>query len=122
RFAAVDLVAPFAGHWHADRVVRTATTLHHVTPNVGFGGIDASPRGYRVVDVSGRDVRSRFVPLEPTASRSAYPEHPHRAPGAPRTGPQWEAGIGGRPGIGPPLVLDGVVAMTTTDDDGSRGG
>ena len=41
--------AIFSGHWHSSRVVPCGSTLSVNTPSLRFGGIDTSPRGFRLI-------------------------------------------------------------------------
>lgn len=114
RFAGVDLVASFAGHWHADRVHEDDRgARHHATPTLGFGGIDHSPRGYRVVEVDGRHVRTWFQPFECPRRR--------RAAGGRRSPLRlsWEAAVDGLTGPGAPLIDDHVVIVGVTTPPGN---
>jgi outer membrane protein assembly factor BamB len=103
RFARVRLIASFAGHWHANRVVTLGNTIHHVTSNLGFGGIDHSPRGYRVVEVEGSSVRSEFraldAPRMPSVGR------------VPSGTTRWQAELGGAAGVGAPARVGGLLIV-----------
>ena len=45
---AYPIIATLSGHWHSSRVYRDGGTIHYNTPSLCFGGIDESPRGYRL--------------------------------------------------------------------------
>ncbi|MFL6238190.1 MAG: PQQ-binding-like beta-propeller repeat protein [Actinomycetes bacterium] len=64
RFAGVRLVASLSGHWHGTRLWIDGETRHWTSANVGFGGIDFTPRGYRVVDVDTKGASSTWTPIE----------------------------------------------------------
>jgi len=58
-----DILAVFAGHWHADRVFVDEGVKTIVTPPLAFGGLDCSPAGFRAVNVSSAGVLSwEYVP------------------------------------------------------------
>ena len=57
------ILAVFAGHWHANRVFTDGGVESLITPPLSFGGIDCSPAGFRVVNVSSAGVLSwEYVP------------------------------------------------------------
>jgi outer membrane protein assembly factor BamB len=68
RFGGVRLVASISGHWHGTRVWHDGETRHWTSSTLTFGGIDATPRGYRIVEVDGRGARSRWETLEEPSS------------------------------------------------------
>jgi len=71
RFGDVRLVGSISGHWHGTRVWHDGEASHWTSSTTGFGGIDFTPRGYRVLEVDGRGARSRWVTMEaPTTSGS----------------------------------------------------
>ena len=58
-----NILAVFSGHWHADRVYSDDGLNTLITPPLAFGGIDCSPAGFRVVNISSSGVLSwEFVP------------------------------------------------------------
>ena len=71
RFSDVRLLASLSGHWHGVRVWHDADAHHWTSSTLGFGGIDFTPRGYRVVEVDAAGARSRWEPVEePSAAAS----------------------------------------------------
>jgi outer membrane protein assembly factor BamB len=64
RFSGVRLVASVSGHWHGTRVWHDGEAHHWTSSTVGFGGLDYTPRGYRVVDVDASGARSRWETIE----------------------------------------------------------
>ena len=42
------IIATLSGHWHSCRLFADGGTAHYNTPSLGFGGIDQSPRAYRL--------------------------------------------------------------------------
>ena len=64
RFGGVRLVGSISGHWHGTRVWHDGEAAHWTSSTTGFGGIDFTPRGYRVVAVDGAGARSHWVTME----------------------------------------------------------
>jgi outer membrane protein assembly factor BamB len=71
RFGGVRLVGSISGHWHGTRVWHDGEAAHWTSSTTGFGGIDFTPRGYRVVDVDEGGVRSRWETVEEPSAGSA---------------------------------------------------
>jgi outer membrane protein assembly factor BamB/predicted MPP superfamily phosphohydrolase len=68
RFGGVRLVGSISGHWHGTRVWHDGEAAHWTSSTTGFGGIDFTPRGYRVIAIDGSGARSHWVTMEaPTA-------------------------------------------------------
>ncbi len=42
------IIATLSGHWHSTRLYVDGQTAHYTSPSLGFGGIDQSPRAYRL--------------------------------------------------------------------------
>jgi outer membrane protein assembly factor BamB len=71
RFGGARLVASISGHWHGTRVWHDGEAHHWTSSTLTFGGIDATPRGYRIVEVDAHGARSRWETLEePSSSRA----------------------------------------------------
>lgn len=49
-----------SGHWHGNRVRESNGVLDLNSPPLRFGGIDRHPRSFRVVDVSGGEVKNEL--------------------------------------------------------------
>lgn len=64
RFSGVRLVASVSGHWHGTRVWHDGEAHHWTSSTIGFGGIDHTPRGYRVFEVDQHGARSRWETVE----------------------------------------------------------
>jgi outer membrane protein assembly factor BamB len=64
RFGAVRLVASISGHWHGSRVWHDGEAHHWTSSTLGFGGIDFTPRGYRVLEVDESGARSWWETVE----------------------------------------------------------
>ncbi|MCX7919902.1 MAG: PQQ-binding-like beta-propeller repeat protein [bacterium] len=46
-----EVTALFTGHWHSDKIWFENNQLYISTPPLRFGGIDASPAGYRIIKI-----------------------------------------------------------------------
>jgi outer membrane protein assembly factor BamB/predicted MPP superfamily phosphohydrolase len=93
RFGGVRLLASVSGHWHGTRVWHDGGTHHWTSSTLGFGGIDFTPRGFRVVDMDDRGARSRWETME-----------------APSPGPRV---------TGAAIVAGGAVVTASEQPDGS---
>jgi outer membrane protein assembly factor BamB len=71
RFAHVRLLASISGHWHGLRVWHDGEAHHWTSSTLGFGGIDLTPRGYRVVEVDADGARSRWQTVEEPSAGGA---------------------------------------------------
>lgn len=69
RFGGVRLVASLSGHWHGLRVWTDGEARHWTSSTLGFGGIDYSPRGYRVIEVDGDGARSAWETIDAPRAR-----------------------------------------------------
>ena len=52
KFDEQNVHSVFTGHWHSERVVKAKKTISVSSPTFDMGGIDFSPAGFRVVDIS----------------------------------------------------------------------
>ena len=52
------IIATLSGHWHSCRIFLDGRTVHYNTPSLGFGGIDQSPRAYRLFTYEGGKLES----------------------------------------------------------------
>jgi outer membrane protein assembly factor BamB/predicted MPP superfamily phosphohydrolase len=68
RFGSVRLVGSISGHWHGTRVWHDGEAAHWTSSTTGFGGIDFTPRGYRVLEVDSSGARSQWVTMEAPTS------------------------------------------------------
>ncbi|HEY8216993.1 MAG TPA: PQQ-binding-like beta-propeller repeat protein [Acidimicrobiia bacterium] len=71
RFGRVRLVGSISGHWHGTRAWHDGEARHWTSSTLGFGGIDYTPRGYRVVEVDARGARSRWETIEEPSGGTA---------------------------------------------------
>lgn len=80
------IVASVSGHWHSSRLYHDGRVAHFNTPSFGFGGIDYSPRSYRVFTWSEGELAAETYALLPAdaGGRSAAAGWSFRAaaPGA----------------------------------------
>ena len=63
-----NVVLVLFGHWHSSKVLRRDGRIEACTPPPAWGGNDASPRGYRVVDVDRDTVQLELKVLTPARS------------------------------------------------------
>jgi outer membrane protein assembly factor BamB len=68
RFGTVRLVGSASGHWHGTRVWHDGEAAHWTSSTTGFGGIDFTPRGYRVIEVDSTGARAEWVTMEQPTS------------------------------------------------------
>ncbi len=64
RFGRVRLIASISGHWHGTRIWTDGEASHWTSSTLGFGGIDFTPRGYRVIEVDASGARSWWETME----------------------------------------------------------
>ncbi|NKB68895.1 MAG: PQQ-binding-like beta-propeller repeat protein [Candidatus Latescibacteria bacterium] len=83
QWSAANLVATLSGHWHSTRMYRDGDTTHYNTPTLGFGGIDQSPRGYRLLTWKEGQLHSEFHTL---AGSDLFPGITFRPPADTRPG------------------------------------
>lgn len=97
------IVASVSGHWHSSRLYHDGRVAHFNTPSFGFGGIDYSPRSYRVFTWSEGELAAETYALLPAdaGGRSAAAGWSFRAAatgaaldGGPATRGGWRPGNG----------------------------
>jgi outer membrane protein assembly factor BamB len=145
------IIGVLSGHWHSSRrYLDTGGITHYATPTLCFGGIDQTPRGYRVFSYSDDELRceSRTLtaktlwPGVDTAETSELgatssaptpnEEWPQFHGGPRRTGslvngpaPElrqaWSASVGGGIHTAAPVLHQGRLIQTTWDDDDGSG-
>jgi outer membrane protein assembly factor BamB len=71
------ILVTLSGHWHSSRVFQDANVVHYNTPTVCFGGIDESPRGYRLCRYQGGAFTTAFRTLGATGSFWGLGAMPH---------------------------------------------
>ena len=64
-----NVVLILFGHWHSSKVIRRDGRIEACTPPPTWGGTDASPRGFRVVEVDRDTVRLELKVLSPAQSQ-----------------------------------------------------
>lgn len=144
------IIGVLSGHWHSSRRHLDAGGItHYATPTLCFGGIDQTPRGYRVFDYTDHVLRCESRSLTPKTlwpgidrvetpqpgSASCVPtadEWPQFHGGPRRTGSRvdgptpelrqaWSASIDGGIHTAAPVLHQGRLMQTTWDDDDGRG-
>jgi 3',5'-cyclic AMP phosphodiesterase CpdA len=58
------------GHWHSSKVYSHGKIVVAATPSLCFGGIDTTPRSYRLVEFREEEVETELVPLQQVRSYS----------------------------------------------------
>ena len=79
-FADNGIKAVLSGHWHGSRVARTCGVLDLNTPPFRFGGIDRSPRSFRLVEVSNGQIRDELIYCEAMRNAIATAKARRRLP------------------------------------------
>lgn len=102
------------GHWHASRVVRHGETLAAGTPTFCFGGIDSSPRGFRLVEVDGEALS---VTLRASQAAALTPRDPEELDGMAR---RWSAEVPGGLHRAPPVFHNGRLYVSLRDEHDAR--
>ena len=111
-FAANGIRAVLSGHWHGSRVAQTRGVLDLNTPPFRFGGIDRSPRAFRLVEVSHGRIRNELVyskDMQSAMERARAGRRGHAEHVA------WVAETDGIVGLSSPAVAEGVVVIGMSD-------
>ena len=124
------VVASLSGHWHSTRRCADGDAIHYNTPSLGFGGIDQSPRAYRLCTWADGQLHSELRALVPQGLFPGISFRPdntadpvrHRAQD-PTASLQlrWRTGTGGAIHKAPPLVADGCVFQAIKNEDQAAG-
>lgn len=107
------------GHWHSSKVFSYGDMVVAAAPPVCFGGIDTSPRGYRVVRFREMDaVLGAGVLQAAGASEESRQKSPHEIgfEGAPLR-LRWERRLPGGLHRAAPVSSDGRVFLSLRDED-----
>ncbi len=77
------IIATLSGHWHSSRLYVDEQTTHYNTPSLGFGGIDGSPRGYRLFTYQQGALKTESRALVPSKifRGITFRPHPHNVLG-----------------------------------------
>lgn len=111
-FAALGIQAVLSGHWHGSRVVRTHGVLDLNTPPFRFGGIDRSPRGFRLVEVSKGQISNELIYCEEMRTALAKAKAQRLVPSEHVA---WVTEIGGPAGLSSPVISNGIVVIGMSD-------
>lgn len=64
KFDKLNVHSVFTGHWHSERVVKSAKTISITTPSFDMAGIDFSPAGFKIVDMAADGtMRTQYRPI-----------------------------------------------------------
>ena len=77
QWKAYPIIATLSGHWHSCRIFLDGRTVHFNTPSLGFGGIDQSPRAYRLFTYKGGKLESESRALVSPRIFSGISFRPH---------------------------------------------
>ena len=77
------IIATLSGHWHSSRLYVDGGIVHYNTPSLGFGGIDQSPRAYRLFTYEQGRLKTESRALVPSGifSGISFRPHPDNLPG-----------------------------------------
>src|SRR5690606_23794198 len=75
--AGFPIIATLSGHWHSSRVYQEGDTVHYNTPTLCFGGIDQSPRGYRLCSYRNGALRTEWRALGVKGDFKGIGARPH---------------------------------------------
>ena len=107
------IVATLSGHWHTSRLYHDGKIAHFNSPSLCFGGIDYSPRGYRVFRWDGQTLHCQTVPLK-------RPQPQQKSPASISVG--WSAPLDAESHIAAPLLVNGrVIAGLMNENEMNRG-
>ena len=62
------------GHWHSSKVYSQGKIMVAATPSLCFGGIDTTPRSYRLVEFREEEVHTELMPLQQAGAYSPSEE------------------------------------------------
>lgn len=115
------LIASISGHWHSSRLVHDGMRTHYNGPPLSFGGIDYSPRGYRVFRWEDGQLSAETFTLTHSGRRvigvgggeAATALQTSRA----RLEPLWDQELPGKVHMASPVVHGDRVYMSTLFED-----
>ena len=101
------------GHWHSSKAFSYEGISVMATPPLCFGGIDTTPRGYRLLDFDGTGITSGLEALFGSTARAQSPDE--IALGEERLGLVWQrqTGVGHRAA---PLQEQGRLVLSLCDE------
>lgn len=62
------------GHWHSSKAYSHGKILVAATPSLCFGGIDTTPRSYRLVEFREEEIKTNLIPLQQALASSISKE------------------------------------------------
>jgi len=68
------------GHWHSSKVYSHGKIVVAATPSLCFGGIDTTPRGYRLMEFREDEIQTELIALQPANASSPSEETPSEIP------------------------------------------
>ena len=103
------IVATISGHWHSSRLYHDGRIAHYNSSALCFGGIDYSPRSYRLFTWDQEKLACETVPLRksnpPTISSGRAAEW------------LWKSPLTGQVHLGSPVVAEGRVFLGLMDEN-----
>jgi outer membrane protein assembly factor BamB len=91
------IIATLSGHWHTSKLYQYGKIHHYNSPPVSFGGIDYSPRGYRLFTWTGTKLELESVRLnQKTSSIQRTPSNSFKI--------RWKAPLKAQTRIGAPAL------------------
>jgi len=103
------IVATLSGHWHSSRLYHDGRIAHFNGPSLCFGGIDYSPRAYRLFTWEGERLMCETIPLRKPTGLLASPARKLSA--AP-----WPVALRGEVHLAAPVVQQGRVFLGLMDE------
>lgn len=107
------IVATLSGHWHSSRLYHDGRIEHFNGPSLCFGGIDYSPRAYRVFRWDGTKLNCETIPFKRPRKT--------RPPGR-RNGELWRTPLHGEILLASPLLQDHRLFLGLMDENRTRKG
>ncbi|MBL8994128.1 MAG: PQQ-binding-like beta-propeller repeat protein, partial [Spirochaetia bacterium] len=102
--------ACISGHWHSSRLFESEGIFHATCPSLSFGGIDFSPRSYRVFHWNGTELTCETFPLSKPASSGVNAD--------PKVKINWSAPLGGKTVLGTPVISEKQIFVTSMEESG----
>lgn len=102
--------ACISGHWHSSRLFESQQIFHATCPSLSFGGIDFSPRSYRVFHWDGAELSAETFPLSKPASGVVNAD--------PNLKTLWSSRLGGKTLLGSPIVSGEQILVASMKESG----
>jgi outer membrane protein assembly factor BamB len=113
-----NIVATISGHWHSSRLFHDGRIAHFNGPSLCFGGIDYSPRAYRLFTWTGKELLCETIPLrrpQRLVTESA-------ANNASRLKEVWRSPLNAEALLGSPVLHNDHIFMGLMNEDAFRDG